>query len=85
MSKKDKQNQAPAQDEVLEEQGAQPAPEAAPGAKAEEKESDPLLEELEALKDQTAQQEDKYLRLAAEYDNYRKRTAREKPSAKGWR
>ena len=41
---------------------------------------DPLLEELEALKNQTAQQEDKYLRLAAEYDNYRKRTAKEKES-----
>lgn len=41
---------------------------------------DPLLEELESLKNQTAQQEDKYLRLAAEYDNYRKRTAKEKGS-----
>ena len=41
---------------------------------------DPLLEELEALKNQTAQQEDKYLRLAAEYDNDRKRTAKEKES-----
>ena len=41
---------------------------------------DPLLEELESLKNQTAQQEDKYLRLAAEYDNYRKRTAKEKES-----
>ena len=41
---------------------------------------DPLLEELEALKNQTTQQEDKYLRLAAEYDNYRKRTAKEKES-----
>lgn len=27
-----------------------------------------------------AQQEDKYLRLAAEYDNYRRRTAKEKDS-----
>ena len=41
---------------------------------------DPLLEELESLKNQTAQQEDKYLRLAAEYDNYRKRTSKEKES-----
>ena len=30
---------------------------------------------------QLAQQEEKYLRLAAEYDNYRKRTAKEKESA----
>ncbi|MBE6972697.1 MAG: nucleotide exchange factor GrpE [Ruminococcaceae bacterium] len=32
------------------------------------------------MKEQLAQQEDKYLRLAAEYDNYRKRTAKEKES-----
>ena len=80
MSKKDKQNQTPAQEELLEEQGAQPAPEAAPEAEPEAKEADPLMAELESLKDQTARQEDKYLRLAAEYDNYRKRTAKEKES-----
>ena len=34
--------------------------------------------QLEALKDQAARQEEKYLRLAAEYDNFRKRTAKEK-------
>ena len=32
------------------------------------------------MQEQLAQQEDKYLRLAAEYDNYRKRTAKEKES-----
>jgi molecular chaperone GrpE len=31
-----------------------------------------------ALEQQLAEQQDKYLRLAAEYDNYRKRTARER-------
>ena len=40
--------------------------------------ADPIQQPLQALKDQMAQQEDKYLRLAAEYDNYRKRTAKEK-------
>ena len=80
MSKKDKQNQTPAQEELLEEQGAQPAPEEAPEVEPEAKEADPLMAELESLKDQTARQEDKYLRLAAEYDNYRKRTAKEKES-----
>ena len=34
--------------------------------------------ELDAVKAVLAAQEDKYLRLAAEYDNYRKRTAKEK-------
>ena len=34
--------------------------------------------ELETLKKMVALQEDKYLRLAAEYENYRRRTAKEK-------
>ena len=34
--------------------------------------------ETELLRSQLAQQEDKYLRLAAEYENYRRRTAKEK-------
>ena len=40
----------------------------------------PLLEELETLKQNLSEQEDKFLRLAAEYDNYRRRTAKEKES-----
>ena len=43
-----------------------------------EEAADPLQAEVEALKAQLAQQEDKYLRLAAEYENYRRRTTREK-------
>ena len=35
---------------------------------------------MEGLAEQLAAQNDKYLRLAAEYDNYRKRTAKEKES-----
>jgi molecular chaperone GrpE len=62
------------------EQAEQPQP-SQPEESAESADSaDPMLAELEALKDQTAQQEEKYLRLCAEYDNYRKRTAREKES-----
>ena len=38
------------------------------------------MEKLEALAGQLSAQQDKFLRLAAEYDNYRKRTAREKES-----
>lgn len=45
---------------------------------SEEEVSQPDNAELETLKTQISAQEDKYLRLAAEYDNYRKRTAREK-------
>lgn len=38
------------------------------------------MEKMEGLAQTLAAEQDKYLRLAAEYDNYRKRTAREKES-----
>ena len=38
------------------------------------------MEEMEGLAKALAAEQDKYLRLAAEYDNYRKRTAKEKES-----
>lgn len=38
----------------------------------------PAPSEEEALREQLSQANDKFLRLAAEYDNFRKRTAREK-------
>ena len=76
MSKKEKQNETPQQEPTVEEQDVKQEAAAEP----EETAVDPLLSELESLKDQVAGQEDKYLRLAAEYDNYRKRTAKEKES-----
>ena len=76
MSKKEKQNETLQQEPVGEEQDVKQEAAAEP----EETAVDPLLSELESLKDQVAGQEDKYLRLAAEYDNYRKRTAKEKES-----
>ena len=51
------------------------------GAAPETDTPDPLLSELEALKDTLAQKEDQYLRLAAEYDNYRRRSQKEKTDA----
>ena len=72
MSKKEKQPE----EVTPEEQTAQTAaPEAA------EEAPNPLLEELEALKQNLTDQEDKFLRLAAEYDNYRRRSQKEKESA----
>ena len=76
MSKKEKQNETPQLEPAVEEQDVKREAAAEP----EETAVDPLLSELESLKDQVAGQEDKYLRLAAEYDNYRKRTAKEKES-----
>ena len=89
MSKKDKKPEAAqAQAEAQEPVQAQPeeapevgAPQESPQApETEQAAQAPLADEVESLKSQMAQQEDKYLRLAAEYDNYRRRTAKEKES-----
>ena len=86
MSKKDKKPEA-AQAQAEAQEPVQAQPEEAPetgapqeNAQALETEQAPLAAEVESLKSQMAQQEDKYLRLAAEYDNYRRRTAKEKES-----
>ena len=44
-------------------------------------EAEAVSGEADAMKALLAAQEDKYLRLAAEYDNFRKRSAKEKESA----
>lgn len=86
MSKKDKKpeetaEQVPTEPQAqTEEVTENPAAQEDPSQKEEAETPDPLMTELEALKNQVAQQEDKYLRLAAEYDNYRRRTAKEKES-----
>ena len=72
MSKKEKQPE-----EVIPEE--QTVETAAP--EIGEEASNPLLEELEALKQERAEQEDRFLRLAAEYENYRRRSQKEKESA----
>lgn len=74
MAKKDKQNPA------NEEKQPTTAPEQETEGKKEEaftltKEQ---MEKMEGLAKSLAEEQDKYLRLAAEYDNYRKRTAKEK-------
>ena len=89
MSKNDKKTEA-AQAQAEAQEPVQAQPEEAPEAGApqenpqapetEQAAQDPLADEVESLKSQMAQQEDKYLRLAAEYDNYRRRTAKEKES-----
>lgn len=49
---------------------------------AQEKETEevknPLEEEIENLKKEIAEKEDKFLRVCAEYDNFRKRSSKEK-------
>ncbi|MCD8331863.1 MAG: nucleotide exchange factor GrpE [Oscillospiraceae bacterium] len=77
----------PAQDipEEVTEQAAQQAPEqpeqpcADESQSAQESASEPAQESAAA--EAAAQQEEKYLRLLAEYDNFRKRSVKEKESA----
>ncbi len=44
-------------------------------------EADPLQAELEACKTELAAEKDKFLRMAAEYDNFRRRSAKEREAA----
>ena len=74
MSKQEKKQQDPAVEKVSVEETqteAQATPE-------QETATDPLLEELEKLRKQVDEKEEQYLRLAAEYDNFRKRSQKEK-------
>ena len=51
--------------------------------KASKKETDALKKEIEELKARLEEQNDKYLRVVAEYDNYRKRAQKEKEGIYG--
>ena len=62
------------------ENAANPAEETAPETFTVTREQ---MEKMEGLAKLVADVNDKYLRLAAEYDNYRKRTAKEKENAYG--
>ena len=91
MGKKDKQNAAESTPEknTAQQPTADEAAKTAETAKADEtaeKSTEPetftvtreQMEKMEGLAKQLAEEHDQYLRLAAEYDNYRKRTAKEK-------
>ena len=72
MSKKKKEEAVENTEEVK--AAAEAAQEEQPGEKDERD------ERIKALEEELAAGKDKYLRLAAEYDNFRKRTANEKRS-----
>lgn len=88
---KEKQNETPIPENetpIPEEETAGPAPEAeeagetsAGEAAPQEGGEAPRGPAAEELQEQLKQQADKYLRLFAEFDNYRKRTAKEKQAA----
>jgi len=92
VSKKKEKKEAPVQ-QSAEEAGAAVETAEVPKAQAEAAEAvqtepqdetpeaeAPLEEKKDPLQEQLDQQQDRFLRLAAEYDNYRKRTAKEKES-----
>jgi len=76
LSRKEKKIPAPEAEETVQDQQVPETP--AQTEEAPETPADPPAGELEALKAQAAEQEDRFLRLAAEYDNFRKRTQKEK-------
>lgn len=86
MSKENKEASAP-EEKPIEETAAEPAEktgETAPAEKTAEpekkepSEADKLREELKKAQDDLAAEKDKNLRLRAEYDNFRKRSAKER-------
>ena len=88
MSEKDKKSKQTPEETAAAEQPVNETPESAPEAAPEAvpetytvtKEQ---MQQMEELAKTLADANDKYLRLAAEYDNYRKRTAREKEHVYG--
>jgi molecular chaperone GrpE len=64
------------QEETVTENAEQQA--AAETAEEQQEVADPVMQELKAAKATIEEQKDKYLRLSAEFDNYRKRTLKEK-------
>ena len=83
MPKKDKQNAQPETPETEPQAAAAEEKELPPEDKKEEAKAETFtvtreqMEKMEGLAKQLAEEHDQYLRLAAEYDNYRKRTAAE--------
>ena len=75
MPKKNKETKEKAEETKTTETSAEEKAE-----KTEEKKKDNKSEKTAALEEELKAQKDKYMRLAAEYDNYRKRTANEKLS-----
>ena len=74
MSKKEQ----PKSEEVLEEKPIEEQPAEEQPAEAETPVQEPETSELDTLKADMAKEHELYLRLAAEYDNFRKRSQKEK-------
>ena len=67
-------------DTQIQQQTAEPC-EAAPVPEVEPETTEQAISEAEQLRQELAEEKDRYLRLAAEYDNFRKRTQKEKDTS----
>ena len=65
-------------DQLPQEQAVEETPQAEAAGEEVPVQADQAPDEVEIWKAKVAEQEDKFLRLCAEYDNFRKRTAKEK-------
>ena len=82
MNQQDKENKQEPMDQSPEETVETPVPEAAEAQEpAPEEEAPQPAGEAEKLQEALREKEDQYLRLLAEYDNYRKRSQKEKENA----
>ena len=75
---KEKKQKSEPKTEAEKTEKADEKPESEDGGKAEDSGADSLDSELESIRTQLSQVNDKLLRTLAEYDNYRKRTQKEK-------
>ncbi|MFO7371029.1 MAG: nucleotide exchange factor GrpE [Bacteroidales bacterium] len=64
--------------EKITEPGQEPGSQEAQKSPEEEQDNQKVLEEIRAIEEKSKELHDKYLRLSAEFDNYRKRTLKEK-------
>ena len=80
MSKKEEKKNKPQQPEEPKKEEPEKAPEETPETEAPAEEKKPEPSEADKLKASLAEANDKYLRMLAEYDNYRRRSAKERES-----
>ena len=79
---KDKKNRKPEEEKAPETtENTQPVTEEAENS--QETTADEKDKKIQALEDEIKAEKDKYLRLAAEYDNFRKRNAKEREALYG--
>ncbi len=71
------EKQADEVEEIPQDTGEKPDEHSSPGSDAEAA-ADKVVSEVRAIEEKLAEMQDKYLRLSAEFDNYRKRTLKEK-------